>query len=237
MKKMIFILMGLWMAVSQIQAQVTEFLVLEALISNHKTLSNKLRDRITVDGSLALLTDIVADSTDVYRDDIVTMQKRVEGALSGVQFASEIAYLTMTAGDVAQHLASAMDEAIRVSYKHPTLLEMTVLSTQEAGNLIGDIYKLVSMVAGGSTGVVLATNENRSQFCQMVRDKLMRLDNVARNMSQMAYMHDNMGLWPENLGITGYGLDSGGDAFEGTDTRAYEKTVDYIEKLINARKP
>lgn len=178
-------------AMSQALEVVTQFVVLETLIENHKTLSNQLRKRSIVDAAVAVETIGVENRTTEYEHIVDTLQKRVEGVFSGVQFGLEITNLSMLAVKTADLSTDAVSLAADVGTRYPLAWLYGAQALTESGRVISDIYKLVAMVAGGGSGVVLATNEDRTQFCFMIRSKILHLQNVmaalSRNCRAMEY--------------------------------------------------
>ena len=120
MKKLLTIL--LLIAATTTIVRADNFIVLEALISSHKSLSNKLRARTTAEAAVTVATKNTADETDSYKDIIIDMQNRVEGAFSNVQFAADLAVLTNMAVKTADMCTDGIGHAIDQSLKHPILL-------------------------------------------------------------------------------------------------------------------
>lgn len=188
MKKILIMWMMMVGAVMPVMSQaldvVTEFVVLETLIDNHKKLSNQLRNRSIVDAAVAVETIAVENRTTDYENMVDTLQKRVEGVFSGVQFGLELANLTLLAVKVADTSTDAVSLAADVGTRYPLAWIYGAHALEESGRVISDIYKLVAMVASGGTGVVLATNEDRTQFCFMIRSKILRLQDIMSRLSR-----------------------------------------------------
>ena len=191
MKKLLTIL--LLIAATTTIVRADNFIVLEALISSHKSLSNKLRARTTAEAAVTVATKNTADETDSYKDIIIDMQNRVEGAFSNVQFAADLAVLTNMAVKTADMCTDGIGHAIDQSLKHPILLPYADYAVTSLGVHINGIYKLIAMVVTGGTGVVLATNEDRTQFCFMIRTKLQEIQNIARELKMMTYRYEMFG--------------------------------------------
>ena len=191
MKKLLTIL--LLIAATTTIVRADNFIVLEALISSHKSLSNKLRARTTAEAAVTVATKNTADETDSYKDIIIDMQNRVEGAFSNVQFAADLAVLTNMAVKTADMCTDGIGHGIDQSLKHPILLPYADYAVTSLGVHINGIYKLIAMVVTGGTGVVLATNEDRTQFCFMIRTKLQEIQNIARELKMMTYRCEMFG--------------------------------------------
>ena len=121
------------------------------------------------------------------------MQNRVEGAFSNVQFAADLAVLTNMAVKTADMCTDGIGHAIDQSLKHPILLPYADYAVTSLGVHINGIYKLIAMIVTGGTGVVLATNEDRTQFCFMIRTKLQEIQNIARELKMMTYRCEMFG--------------------------------------------
>lgn len=185
--KRILLTMTVWMcltAVAQTESAY-RFVVLETLISNHKSLSNKLKERGLIEASVMAATDITTDHTEDYQDIIKTMQKRIEGSFANVQFAADLASLTSMAVKTAQKSANAVDYALENIVGNPLIIPATVHVVERSGQCINTIYKLVSMVASAGTGIVLATNEDRTQFCFIIRSKLLEIQYLMDSLMQV----------------------------------------------------
>lgn len=190
MKKFLIILLTF---ASTVAVQADNLLVLEALIANHKSLSNKLRNRGLIEGSLTVATKNTTNETDDYKVIISDMQNRVEGAFSNVQFYADLAVLTNMAIKTADVCTNGIGRAIDKSIEHPILLPYASYALDIMGMHINGIYKLIAMVATGGAGVVLATNEDRTQFCFMIRTKLMEIQRIAQEMKMMTYRCEMFG--------------------------------------------
>jgi len=184
-KYLSFILAAL-MAFSSVPANAESFIVLEALIQNHKTLSNRLKERVGIETGVLAATTLVEENTDDYQDIIKTMQNRVEGSFANVHFAADLAVLTMMAVKTAQKSSDAVDLALDKVGDNPLLIPATAEVVNRSGQCISNIYKLVSMVATAGTGVVLATNEDRTQFCFMIRSNLLEIQHMMAALTRMA---------------------------------------------------
>jgi len=185
--KILTLILSLICLTTSLQAQdAKRFIVLETLIQSHKSLSNKLQDRCTIDASVLGATIILTDNTEEYQDIIKTMQKRIEGAFANVQFASDLAVLTSMAVKTAQLSTDAVDTALDNLGNQPFIIPMTTYAVQRSGQCINTIYKLISMVATAGTGVVLATNEDRAQFCFIIRSKLLEIQDIMSSLIRMS---------------------------------------------------
>lgn len=188
MKRLTLILTILIGLLTTVQAEsVYRFAVLEALVQNHKALSNRLRERGLIDASVYAATEVTTGNTEDYQDIIKTMQQRIEGAFASVQFVSDLAFLTMMAVKTAQITTDAVDTTLDHVGNNPLVIPATVYAVDRSGQCINTIYKLVSMVATAGTGIVLATNEDRAQFSFMIRSKLLEIQDLMANLSRLAW--------------------------------------------------
>ena len=189
--KILTLILCLTCLTASLQAQdVKRFIVLETLIQSHKSLSNKLRDRCTIDASVFGATTIVTDRSEEYQDIIKTMQKRIEGSFANVQFAADLAVLTSMAVKTAQLSTDAVDTALDNLGGNPFIIPLTTYAVQRSGQCINTIYKLIAMVATAGTGVVLATNEDRAQFCFIIRSKLLEIQDIMNTLMRMSIGND-----------------------------------------------
>ena len=177
----------LFIIASTTTVQADNFLVHEALIANHKSLSGKLRNRSLAEASVTVATKNTTDETDDYKGIISDMQNRVEGAFSNVQFYADLAVLTNMAVKTADMCTDGIGRAIEKSVKFPILLPYADYGVRMLGVHINGIYKLIAMVVTGGTGVVLATNEDRTQFCFMIRTKLQEIQSLAQELKMLTY--------------------------------------------------
>lgn len=195
MKKIFILLLAALMMVPDIHAQddtsVYRFAVLEALITNHKALSNRLRDRTDIDAAVTIGTYRTTDETENYEDIVRTMQKRIEGAQASVQFALDLASLTSMAVKTAQLSTDAVESALNRIGDNPLIIEATAYVIRQSGNSINTIYRLIAMASSGGVGAVLATYEDRSQFCFIIRTQLQRIQNL---MTSLLYLSNGTEL-------------------------------------------
>ncbi len=223
MKKLLTIL--LFIAAITTTVRADNFLVLEALITSHKTLSNQLRARTAAEAAVTVATKTTSDETDSYKGIITDLQNRVEGAFSNVQFVADLAVLTNMAVKTADMCTDGIGRAIDQSLKHPILLPYADYAVTSLGVHINGIYKLIAMVVTSGTGVVLATNEDRTQFCFMIRTKLQEIQNIARELKMMAYRCEMFG------GIEQQEVQGVIDILKGSKMEeARDKAVDILSK-------
>lgn len=184
LKKFFIALLAVLLAAPAVQMQaesVYRFAVLEALIANHKALSNRLRDRRDIDMSVTVATYRTTDETDNYEEMVRTMQQRIEGAQSNIQFSLDLASLTSMAVKTAQLSSDAVGYALDKAGDNPLIIDATVQVVNQTASCINTIYKLVAMAAS-SSNVVLATNEDRTQFCFIIRTQLQRIQNLMKSL-------------------------------------------------------
>lgn len=165
--------------------QADSKLVLESLILNHIRLSNRLQSRNAIETSVMGATNITTNRTDDYEVILDDLHTRVAGAFSNIQFAADIAILTTQTVKTAKLCEDAIDKAIDISFKHPGILIHATQALNETGMYIKSMYKLLAMVVTGGTGLVLANNEDRTQFCFMIRTKLMCIQSIMNNLIQL----------------------------------------------------
>lgn len=184
LKKFFIALLAVLLAAPAVQMQaesVYRFAVLEALIANHKALSNRLRDRRDIDMTVTVATYRTTDETDNYEEMVRTMQQRIEGAQSNIQFSLDLASLTSMAVKTAQLSSDAVGYALDKAGDNPLIIDATVQVVNQTASCINTIYKLVAMAAS-SSNVVLATNEDRTQFCFIIRTQLQRIQNLMKSL-------------------------------------------------------
>lgn len=182
-RKMIILICMAFMGLQTIQADSK--LVLESLILNHIRLSNRLQSRNAIETSVMGATNITTNRTDDYEVILDDLHTRVAGAFSNIQFAADIAILTTQTVKTAKLCEDAIDKAIDISLKHPGILIQATQALNETGMYIKSMYKLLAMVVTGGTGLVLANNEDRTQFCFMIRTKLMCIQSIMNNLIQL----------------------------------------------------
>ena len=183
-RKYILVLAACWLGIIPVAAD--NILVLEGLIESHKTLSNRLKNRSTVEGTVAVATNRQTNITDDYENDVVSMQKRIEGAFASVQFTADLAVLTSMAIKTTKLSTRAIDAALDAVGDNPLIIFAAEQALNRSGQCIQSIYKLMAMVVGSGTGVVLATNEDRTQFCFMVRTKLLEIQDIMYELLAVA---------------------------------------------------
>lgn len=184
MKKIAGLVVATLMVVTPVNAE--NFVVLEALVQMHKTLSNRLKERNGIEASVVVAANNTTNKTGNYEDIITKMQKRIEGSYASVQFASELAALSTQASRTASLSVDAVEYALDNAVDNPLILDATVYVTDRTAQCINSIYRLMAMVAGSGTGVVLATNEDRTQFCFMIRTKLLEIQKLMENLIQLS---------------------------------------------------
>ena len=184
MKRLTTIIITLLFLAAPVAAE--SFVVLEALVQSHKSMSNKLRDRNNIEISVLGATNMTTNRTEEYQDNIIEMQKRIEGSFASVQFASDLAVLSSMAVKVARLSEDAVDFALDNATDNPLIIPATVKVVERTGQCVNTIYRLVAMVASSGTGVVLATNEDRTQFCFMIRTKLYEIQQMMESLLQMS---------------------------------------------------
>lgn len=182
-RKMIILICMAFVGLQTIQADSK--LVLESLILNHIRLSNRLQSRNAIETSVMGATNITTNRTDDYEVILDDLHTRVAGAFSNIQFAADIAILTTQTVKTAKLCEDAIDKAIDISFKHPGILIHATQALNETGMYIKSMYKLLAMVVTGGTGLVLANNEDRTQFCFMIRTKLMCIQSIMNNLIQL----------------------------------------------------
>lgn len=182
-RKMIILICMAFVGLQTIQADSK--LVLESLILNHIRLSNRLQSRNAIETSVMGATNITTNRTDDYEVILDDLHTRVAGAFSNIQFAADIAILTTQTVKTAKLCEDAIDKAIDISFKHPGILIQATQALNETGMYIKSMYKLLAMVVTGGTGLVLANNEDRTQFCFMIRTKLMCIQSIMNNLIQL----------------------------------------------------
>lgn len=186
MKKIVIWFLAALMTVNTVRAEedlsIYRFAVLEALIANHKAISNRLLDRVDIDASVVYGTYRTTNETQNYEDIIRKMQKRIEGTQAGVQFALDLASLTSMAVKTAQLSSDAVEFALGKVDDNPLIIEATAHVVRQSGRSIETIYRLIAMASSGGVGAVLATNEDRTQFCFIIRTQLKRIQNLMHSL-------------------------------------------------------
>lgn len=191
MKRIISLFILITVAALNVKAE--NILILEELIQCHKTLSNKLRKRAREEEAVTALTLITTNNTNDYKVIVEDNQNRVEGAFASVQFMADIVYLTRMAANTAEMCTKYIGRAIEKSVQHPVLLLYADQALSMTGMHIEGIYKLMVMVATSGTNVVLANNEERTQFCFMIRTKLEAIQNIVNELKTVTYRYELFG--------------------------------------------
>ena len=231
MKKLIIILTALLIGQPvAIQAETAgKFLVLEAMIASHKSLSNKLKNRNLTEASVMAATQTTTNNTEDYDEIIVTMQKRIEGSFASVQFVADLTALTAMAVKTAKLSTDAVELALDKADKNPLLVEGAAYALNRSGQCINVIYQLIAMVASSGTGVVLATNEDRTQFCFMIRSKLLEVQDIMNRLLMMAMNSDGFLDNTENAATRRIRAVLQGSE----DKKAYDETTRIIQTAGN----
>lgn len=191
MKKYIIIILTMLVAIQPVAAD--SLIILEALVQSHKSLSNKLRDRTTVETSVMGSTTLTTNKTGNYEEILEDMHTRYSGSLSNIHFAADVASLTTLAVKTIRACENSIDRTIDLAAKYPVLLVFGTKALDYTGMQITGIYQLLAMVVTGGTGVVLASNEDRAQFCFMVRTKLMNIQAVMRELMGLCNHWESFG--------------------------------------------
>lgn len=180
MKKHLIIILTLLAAIQPVAAD--SLIILEALVQSHKSLSNKLRDRNNIETTVLGSTTLTTNNTEDYEQILDDMHTRYAGSFSNTHFAADVASLTSLAVNTIRSCENSIERTIDLADKYPVLLVYGTKALDYTGMQITGIYQLLAMVVTGGTGLVLASNEDRAQFCFMVRTKLMNIQAVMREL-------------------------------------------------------
>ena len=179
MKKLTIIICLLLTSLTNVVAQ--DFILLETLIDNHKTLSDKLKKRNMVEAAVAVETQQVENNSSDMKEIVKKLSNRMEGALENVQFAADVAVLTSKAIKVTQRSIEIADYALKLAPKNPEIVLEGANVVDRIGQQVNTVVKLAGMVVTNGVGVSLATNEQRMQFCMIVRDCLATMEGILYN--------------------------------------------------------
>lgn len=164
-----------------------DFIVIEALIENHKVLSDKMAERNKLETGLLGTAVMNKQETEQYHTVLDQLKKRFSGAFSNLTFAADVANLTTLGYKAIQSMENAVSEGIKMSVQFPMLMPVGTEMLSLIGDQIEDIVKLGGMVLSNGTGVVLATNEERTQFTFMMREKIERIKALADNYNELCF--------------------------------------------------
>lgn len=228
MKKYIFSLVMVLVSALPLEmsAQV-DHTILEVWIQNHKKTSNRLKERIATQGTAA--TELLReDRTDEVKLKVDTLTRRNKLAMSDLTLLFDAAGIVADVRETADITVDAIDLALSMSAAHPEVLTRAQWLENRSAEKIEDVYKLVAAVVSSGIGASLATNEQRYQFVQEIKDRVTWVrDNMFAFYKHCKYLQ-LMGDYKNIDSMTLQQiLDKDGPAVR----RAYDNILKSLEKL------
>lgn len=177
MKRLNIILavMAMMLMPATAKAQVTDIATLEALIDNHKALSNKLRDRTTELAAGVVVAEDECAKSDKYTEMAHEVRKRAGTLLSYVTFAGDLVQIMQMMKDVGELEVEVVQTAIDNKLDYPELALEALDVQAKVGEDLARVTLYCYFIASAGTGVTLATQEQRQQFVNIMKNYLQNM--------------------------------------------------------------
>lgn len=220
-----------WMAVialvtAVMPVQATEYLFLEYMISNHKARSNRLLERVGVDGAATVKYNDVTNVTTDYEDVRQTMDTRYGfGWLDALGLGTQALELVRQVDDYFKLTDQAFDMVAEQMDRFPEVMDCAIYIQTRNGQRIVDIYKIVAQVVTTGVKIALATNEQRFLFLDLIRQNL---HFMCRDMQELIHlcmlMEHTPPMEPDTVGV---------DALlKQINQRAFDKANQVIDRIF-----
>jgi hypothetical protein len=170
MRRWIYLVMAFLLACPP--AGATDYILLEALISSHKAQSNRLKERISTEGSVAVTQTLDTKNSTKYEEQLAALRKRFGDITDYVIFAGELVHIGTLTKDVAEKEVMAVDKAMEVGPQHPKVLARAIELETEFGQMVKELAELTVYVASSGVGATLSTPYQRRMFCNYISGRL-----------------------------------------------------------------
>ena len=182
MKKLFpfIMVLALGMIVPQ-AARATNYTLLELLIKNHKVQSDRLKTRISLNGSATATQLLKEDRSEQLKLKIDTLSNRFSGALMDMTLVLDAAGIMTEVATVLVSTEKAVSKALSISIDHPEVWFKAYYLQQRAAEKIEDIYAICKQLATNGIKASLATKEQRKRFVWAIRSRLSWLAMTMQN--------------------------------------------------------
>lgn len=169
-KGLIFML--LLCLIQPLSMKADDYILMEALIKNHKDISNLLLERTGIEmgftGSHALLEEANTEYHEVH----TTLDNRYSCSLTDLNLVIEVARLTDKVVKATNISELAYKEASKLFLKYPYMVEVMVGATNRMGRRLEEIVRITGIVITGGVKLTLATAEQRLEYLNMISDRI-----------------------------------------------------------------
>lgn len=149
-----------------------DFILLELLISYHKTHSDNLKQRGINDGIKYGVSTTEKNNTEEYMDVARKVSERMGSLYSYLTFAAEMTRITALAKEVGEMEGTAISLAIEGGAFDPRLTTRIVDLQMDFGRMTKKIVDLTVFVVSSGLGVTMATQEQRKEFTRILSREL-----------------------------------------------------------------
>ena len=189
----------LWVAFPYKLLAQNDFILVETLIKGHKRISDKLRDRIIVDGTATVSSTLVESNTKSYSEVTDTLSSRMGHFTMTATLAADVALLLLRVNAVIETGEKAYSKAGDVMIDHPEVLDMAMTVTQSGIRYIAEIYNIIAYVSTGGIRSSLATSRQRKMMVENIKNRLIELHKTYSNFyiycSYLDLMGNDDGEW------------------------------------------
>lgn len=226
MKKLKYIYIMILLSLLPTQVKATDYLFLEYLITNHKTVSDLLLARVGVDAASVVEYDKVSDTTEEFKSVRETLNGRYGfKLLDMVGMGLQAVQIVDQAAEVIDLTGRAVDAAVDVCDKFPEILDIAIYMQQRNGDKIIDIYRIVAQVVSAGVGVALATNEQKFLFLDNIRSNLRWMEENNRRLYCLAKSFEGYEV-PREVNLT--------LKFREIEQKAFENAEKRIDEIFKA---
>lgn len=183
--------------VSTVYAQ--DLLVLEALIANHKTRSNALRNRAALIGQGAGLATIEKERGEEYDEVLDILSNRFGGMVANITFGADIAAIGVMTKDVTELEGKAFRITSNAFTDNQDLFVIGLGVNREFTNILKRMAWRIAYVVSSGLSVTMATPEQRKQFTTQTSEDLRDMRDLLRSFIRFASIQDETRLSKTSL--------------------------------------
>ena len=183
--------------VSTVYAQ--DLLVLEALIANHKTRSNALRNRAALIGQGAGLATIEKERGEEYDEVLDILSNRFGGMVANITFGADIAAIGVMTKDVTELEGKAFRITSNAFIDNQDLFVIGLGVNREFTNILKRMAWRIAYVVSSGLSVTMATPEQRKQFTTQTSEDLRDMRDLLRSFIRFASIQDETRLSKTSL--------------------------------------
>lgn len=170
MKRLLILL--LIICITPLYVNADDFILIEALIKNHKELSNKMLTRVGVDASFTASHLMLEEVDREYHEVHTTLGNRNSSVLTDANLVVELARLTDKVVKAEQVSELAYKQASNLFFKYPYMIDVMAAATGQMGQRIIEIIRITGAVITGGLKVSLGTPEQRLQYLNMIDERI-----------------------------------------------------------------